>query len=66
MSEGRRIYQMSLEGGEWSIWRDSSGFSQRITGTISSDENTMTRHGELSRDGEHWEQDLDVTYTRKP
>jgi hypothetical protein len=60
-----RIYQMSLEGGVWKMWRDSPGFSQRVTGTVSSDGNTITCHGELSWDGSHWEQDLDVTYTRK-
>jgi len=61
-----RIYQMSLEGGVWKMWRDSPGLSQRVTGTISSDGNTITWHGELSYDGSHWKQDLDVTYTRKP
>ena len=60
-----RILQMSLEGGIWKLWRESPGFSQRMTGTFSQDENTITVHGELSRDGEHWEQDLDVTYTRE-
>lgn len=59
-----RIYQMRLEGGVWRMWRDSPGFSQRMTGTISSDGNTITCRGELSRDGSIWEQDLDVTYTR--
>jgi hypothetical protein len=59
-----RIYQMSLAGGVWKMWRDAPEFSQRVTGTISSDGNTITCHGELSRDGEYWEQDLDVTYTR--
>jgi hypothetical protein len=29
------------------------------------DGNTITCHGELSRDSANWEQDLDVTYTRK-
>ena len=60
-----RIYQMRLAGGVWKMWRDSSGFSQRMTGTFSGDGNTITVHGELSRDGSAWEQDLDVTYTRK-
>ena len=60
-----RIYQMSLEGGVWKMWRESPGFSQRMTGTLSSDGTTMTCHGELSRDGERWEHDLDVTYTKK-
>jgi hypothetical protein len=60
-----RIYQMSLEGSVWKIWRDAPGFLQHMTATISSDGNTITWHGELSRDGSNWEQDLDVTYTRK-
>jgi hypothetical protein len=60
-----RIYQMSLDGGIWKMWRESPGFSQRLTGTFSANANTITSHGELSRDGSNWEQDLDVTYTRK-
>ena len=60
-----RIYQMSLEGSVWKMWRESPGFSQRVTGTFSEDRNTITSHGELSRDGATWEQDLNVMYTRK-
>ena len=60
-----RIYQMSLEGGVWKMWRDSPGFSQRMTNTFSDDGNIITGHGELARDGSNWEHDLDVTYTRK-
>ncbi len=60
-----RIYQMSLAGGVWKMWRESPEFSQRMTGTFSDDGNTITWHGELSRDGSNWEQDLNVTYTRK-
>jgi hypothetical protein len=60
-----RIYKMCLDGGVWKMWRDSSGFSQRMTGTFSEDSNTVVVHGELSRDDAQWEQDLDVTYTRK-
>ena len=61
-----RILQMSLEGGVWKMWRDTPEFSQRMTGTFSDDGNTITCQWELSYDGSHWEQDLDVTYTRKP
>lgn len=60
-----RIYQMSLEGGVWKMWRDSAGFSQRMTGVLSDNGNTITVRGELSRDGSIWEKDLDVTYTRQ-
>jgi hypothetical protein len=61
-----RIYRMSMDSGVWKMWREAPGFSQRLTGTFSDDGNTITCHGELSTDGSHWEQDLDVTYTRQP
>ncbi len=59
-----RVYQMSFEGKIWRLWRDSPGFSQRMTGKISDDLKSITMHGEKSSDGSHWEQDLDLTYTR--
>jgi hypothetical protein len=60
-----RIYHMSLDGSVWKMWRDSPGFSQRMTGMFSADGNTIVVHGELSHDGSSWEQDLDVTYSRQ-
>ena len=60
-----RIYQMSLAGGVWKMWREAPAFSQRMTGTFSNDGNSITWHGELSYDGSTWEPDLSVTYTRK-
>jgi len=60
-----RIYQMSLAGGVWKMWREVPEFSQRMTGTFSDDGNTITWHGELSKDGSTWEPDLRVMYTRK-
>jgi hypothetical protein len=60
-----RIYQMSLESGVWKMWRQSADFSQRMTGTFSEDGKTINVHGELSRDGSTWEEDLSITYTRK-
>jgi hypothetical protein len=32
-----RVYQMSLDGGIWKVWRDAPGFCQRFTGVISGD-----------------------------
>jgi hypothetical protein len=61
-----RIYQMSLADGIWKMWRESSDFSQRMTGTFSDDGNTINWHGEMSHDGSTWETDLSVTFTRKP
>ncbi len=60
-----RIYQMSLADGVWKMWRESPGFSQRMTGTFSDEGSTIICQGELSRDGSTWEPDLNVTYTRK-
>ena len=60
-----RIYQMSLAGGLWKMWRDAPGFSQRMTGRFSADGSTISWQGELSRDGSTWEPDLSVIYTRK-
>ena len=60
-----RIYQMSLAGGIWKMWRDTVDFSQRMTGTISPDGNTITWEGEMSRDGSTWEPDLRVIFARK-
>ena len=59
-----RIYQMSLEGGQWKMWRDAPGFSQRYVGTFSEDKNSITARWEKSSDGLNWEHDFDMTYTR--
>ncbi len=59
-----RIYQINFDGGVWRMHRESPGFSQRATGTFSNDGRVITVHGELSRDGSTWEQDLDIVYTK--
>jgi hypothetical protein len=60
-----RMYQMKLEGRVWKMWRESTGFSQRMTGAFSDDGKTIRVHGQLSHDGSNWEQDLDITYTKQ-
>jgi hypothetical protein len=32
----RRVYGMSLSGGQWRIWRDAPGFNQRFFGKLAS------------------------------
>lgn len=59
-----RVYEMSLQDDVWKMWRNAPGFMQRMTGAIGQDQDTITVHGELSKDGFHWEQDLDLVYTR--
>lgn len=59
-----RVYQMSLSDGVWKLWRDAPGFSQRFTGTIGDDGDTITGYWEMSEDGAEWEHDFDLTYTK--
>ncbi|HJQ19128.1 MAG TPA: hypothetical protein VJ867_02195 [Gemmatimonadaceae bacterium] len=59
-----RRYETRVRGNEWQWWRNAPGFSQRFTGTISADGQTIVSRGELSRDGERWEPDLALTYIR--
>ena len=60
-----RVYEMSLRDGVWKLWRDSPGFSQRFTGTFGDDGNTITGFWEKSGDGEAWEHDFDLAYTKQ-
>jgi hypothetical protein len=59
-----RIYEMSFKNGEWRIWRDAPGFSQRFKAVVSKDHNTITAEWEKSKDGSHWEHDFNLKYTR--
>jgi hypothetical protein len=59
-----RKHVVSLRDNIWKWWRNAPEFSQRYEGIISEDGNTIIAKGELSKDGETWEQDLDLTYTR--
>ncbi len=60
-----RVYERSLRDGVWKLWRDSPGFSQRFTGTFGDDGNTITGFWEKSGDGEAWEHDFDLAYTKQ-
>jgi hypothetical protein len=61
-----RVYEMTLAEGVWRLWRTASApdFSQRFTGTFSTDGNTISGAWEISHDGSTWEHDFDLTYTR--
>lgn len=60
-----RIYEMSFSENMWKMWRESPDFSQRYSGQISNDGNTITARWEKSSDGVRWEHDFNVTYTRE-
>jgi hypothetical protein len=59
-----RKYQVTLQDNIWKMWRNAPGFSQRFTGTIVDDGNTIIGKWELSRDDTSWEKDLELTYKR--
>jgi hypothetical protein len=65
-----RVYKMSLERGVWKLWRNEPDFSpldfsQRFSGTFSDDGKTIAGTWEISHDGETWERDFDLTYTKR-
>jgi hypothetical protein len=65
-----RVYKMSLEDGIWKLWRDEPDFSpldfsQRYTGTFTDDGKTVTGAWEICHDGQSWEHDFDLTFTKK-
>jgi hypothetical protein len=59
-----RVYQMTLIGREWKIWREAPGFSQRFTATISEDGSTISGAWEHSTDGVTWNHDFNLIYRR--
>lgn len=61
----QRVYEMTFEGGLWTLERDGSDFSQRFAATFSGDGSTIEGAWEISHDdGATWEHDFDLTYTR--
>jgi len=59
-----RIFTVSFIQGTLRYARNAPGFSQRFTLTVSDDLNTIAGRGELSRDGDSWQEDLAITYRR--
>lgn len=65
-----RLYRMSFEDRVWRLWRTTPDFSpldfsQRFTGRLSDDGNTIEGSWESSPDdGASWEHDFGLTYRR--
>lgn len=59
-----RIYEMSFSNNIWKLWRDAPEFSQRFEAHLSRDGNQILAKWEKSTDGQTWEHDFDITYTR--
>jgi hypothetical protein len=64
-----RVYEMSLEGGVWKLWRETPDFSpldfaQRFEGTFSDDGDTINGRWDIRHEGRDWEKDFDLDYRR--
>lgn len=59
-----RVYRMTLDGTDWTLWRESPGFCQRYIATISPDGAMITGDWETSADGGEWEHDFTLTYRK--
>jgi hypothetical protein len=58
-----RVYRMALSETEWTLSRDHPGFSQHFIGKLGGD--MIAGLWQLSRDGQTWDDDLAVTFTRR-
>ena len=64
-----RLYAMTFDGGAWTLTRDEPDFSaldfsQRFTGRLSDDGNTIEGEWQIAPDGATFEHDFFLTYTR--
>ena len=60
-----RKYDVSVEKGTMTWWRNSPEFSQRMVLVIADDGNTIVSKGQMSKNGGPWEPDLELTYKRR-
>jgi hypothetical protein len=60
-----RVYEMTLDGGVWRLWRDAPDPGpQRFEGTFSDDGATIAGRWEIAEDGSTWRTDFDLTYRK--
>jgi len=58
-----RVYTASMAGGVWKVWREHTGFSQRLEGVFEDGGRTIRVTTELQQGGP-WKSDLKATYRR--
>jgi hypothetical protein len=66
-----RVYKMDLCEGVWTLLRDAPDFTplqfaQRLTGEFADGGDVIHASWETSPDGQVWEHDFDLTYTKAP
>jgi hypothetical protein len=61
-----RIYQMSLDGTSWRMWRDTPDFSQRFDARLDLGTGAIRGRWQKSTDqGATWEHDFNIDYIRE-
>jgi hypothetical protein len=59
-----REYRWTISDNVWTWSRDDPGFSQRMVFTIADDGQSIEAKGQMSRNSQSWEPDLQTTYSR--
>lgn len=60
-----RVYESHVEDDSWKLSRMAAGFSQRFDGTFVDGGDTIAGSWQVCEDGEHWNDDLRITYRRR-
>jgi len=59
-----RVYEMSIGGREWRLWRTGQPFPQRFTGLFEDDGDTIVGRWEKAEDGKNYETDFALIYRK--
>ena len=60
-----RVYEMTLDDGVWTLWREGPDWPQRYVGELSDDTETITGHWERGEAlGAPLQHDFDLSYRR--
>jgi len=59
-----REYRWTISDKVWTWSRDEASFSQRMVLTIAEDGQGIEAQGQMSQNGQAWEPDLQLTYSR--
>jgi len=59
-----REYRWTVSDNIWTWSRDDPGFSQRMVLTVAEDGQSIDANGQMSKNGQPWEPDLQLAYSR--
>ena len=59
-----RVYEMSIDDGEWRLWREGEPFAQRFGARFEDDGRRISGRWEIAEDGANYTIDFDLSYVR--